>query len=76
VIFAAGLLLLIQGIAQVLRCLVCIRTGEWLLAADDVEETEVLLMEQASHDVLLHGSEAIDIVRPDGGHDPRGDNRS
>ena len=29
VIVAAGLLLLIQGVAQVLRCIVCIRTGEW-----------------------------------------------
>lgn len=76
VIFAAGLLLLIQGIAQVMRCLVCIRTGEWLRAADDVEETEVLLMQQSTHDVLAHGSEAIDIVRPDGGQHPRGDNRS
>jgi len=80
VIFAAGLLLLIQGIAQVMRCLVCIRTGEWLRAADDIEETEVLLMQQGAHDVLLHGSEAIDIVRPDtdksgGGQHPRGDNR-
>lgn len=66
VIVAAGLLLTLQGIAQVLRCVHCMRTGEWLPAADDVEETEVLLMEQGTHDVLAHGSEAIDIVRPSG----------
>ena len=28
VIVAAGVLMLIQGIAQVLRCIICIRTGE------------------------------------------------
>jgi TRAP-type mannitol/chloroaromatic compound transport system permease small subunit len=43
VIVAAGILLLIQGIAQVCRCLHCIRTGEWLPAEDDVQETEVML---------------------------------
>jgi TRAP-type mannitol/chloroaromatic compound transport system permease small subunit len=69
VIVAAGLLLLLQGVAQVMRCIHCARTNEWLRAADDIEETEVLLMEQGTHDILAHGSEAIDIVRPsdDGG---------
>lgn len=67
VIVAAGLLLVLQGIAQVLRCIHCMRTNEWLPAAEDVKETEVLLMEQGTHDVLAHGSEAIDIVRPSGG---------
>lgn len=43
VIVAAGILLLIQGIAQVLRAIICIRTGEWLIAAEDIEETEVQL---------------------------------
>jgi TRAP-type mannitol/chloroaromatic compound transport system permease small subunit len=49
VIVAAGGLLLFQGVAQVMRCIYCIRTGEWLeaLDGDDVEETEVLLMRQA-----------------------------
>jgi TRAP-type mannitol/chloroaromatic compound transport system permease small subunit len=43
VIVVAGVLLLIQGIAQVFRCIICIRTGEWLIAAEDVEETEARL---------------------------------
>jgi len=49
VIVAAGVLLLFQGVAQVMRCIYCIRTGDWLeaLDGDDVEETEVLLMRQA-----------------------------
>ena len=47
VIVAAGILLFIQGIAQVMRCIHCLRTGQWLEAeVDDVEETEVLLARQ------------------------------
>ncbi len=48
VISAAGALLFVQGIAQVFRCIICIRTGEWIKAEEDVQETEDLLMEQAT----------------------------
>jgi TRAP-type mannitol/chloroaromatic compound transport system permease small subunit len=48
VIVAAGILLFIQGIAQVLRCIVCLRTGAWLKAEDDVQETEDLLLKKAT----------------------------
>jgi TRAP-type mannitol/chloroaromatic compound transport system permease small subunit len=46
IIVAAGVLLLIQGAAQVCRCILCIKTGTWPEHAEDVEELEtVLLME-------------------------------
>jgi TRAP-type mannitol/chloroaromatic compound transport system permease small subunit len=62
VIVAAGVLLFIQGIAQVLRCIVCMRTGDWYRAADDVEETEkLLLMSREAREAILHGGEAIDV---------------
>lgn len=48
VIVAAGLLLFIQGIAQVFRCIHAIRTNEWLQAEEDVQETEDLLIAQAN----------------------------
>jgi TRAP-type mannitol/chloroaromatic compound transport system permease small subunit len=48
VIVAAGILLLIQGLAQVFRCIICIREGQWPPVASDVEETETLLMKQAA----------------------------
>jgi TRAP-type mannitol/chloroaromatic compound transport system permease small subunit len=48
VIVAAGILLLIQGLAQVFRCIICIREGQWPPLASDVEETETLLMKQAA----------------------------
>ena len=48
VIVAAGILLLIQGLAQVFRCIICMRTGVWLEGEEDVEETEQLLIKQAA----------------------------
>lgn len=48
VIVAAGILLLIQGIAQVFRCILCMRNGYWIEAEEDVEETEQILLKQAA----------------------------
>jgi len=42
----AGMLLLIQGVAQVFRCIICMRTGEWPAHAEDVEEMETVLLHQ------------------------------
>ena len=47
VLVAAGLLLVIQGVAQVFRCIVAIRTNEWVQAEADVMETEDLLIQKA-----------------------------
>ncbi len=46
VIFVTGLTLLIAGIAEVMRCLICIRTGAWLSRSGDVEELEDVLIKQ------------------------------
>lgn len=48
VIVLAGLLLFVQGIAQVFRCIHAIRTNEWLVADEDVQETEDLLIAEAN----------------------------
>lgn len=45
-IFVAGLTLLIAGIAEVMRCILCIRNGRWPRRSGDVEELEVILREQ------------------------------
>ena len=63
IIVAAGVLLLIQGLAQVCRCLLCLRTGEWLRNRDDIEEMETILLRQAERDSLTHGPEAFDVVQ-------------
>lgn len=46
ILVLAGLLLFIQGIAQVFRCIMCMREGYWRTAEVDVEETETLLMKE------------------------------
>jgi TRAP-type mannitol/chloroaromatic compound transport system permease small subunit len=68
-IVAAGILLLLQGIAQVFRCIVCLRTGEWIRAVDDIEETEKLLIETRSLEAIRHSGEAVDIPLPPGSRD-------
>lgn len=47
VMVAAGILLFLQGIAQVFRCIHCIRTNEWIAAEEDVMETEDILIKKA-----------------------------
>jgi len=40
----AGGLLLLQGLAELVRCWSAMRTGEWMERLDDVRETEDMLM--------------------------------
>ena len=40
----AGLLLLIIGISEIFRCIICIKTGKWPKRIDDVEETEKMIL--------------------------------
>lgn len=42
-----GGLMVIQGLAEVVRCVLCIRTGDWPPRLHDVEETEKIILEQA-----------------------------
>jgi TRAP-type mannitol/chloroaromatic compound transport system permease small subunit len=64
IIVVAGILLFIQGVAQVMRCIACIKTGEWQRAQEDVEETEKLAMEGKALDILHHSGEAVDVIDP------------
>jgi TRAP-type mannitol/chloroaromatic compound transport system permease small subunit len=43
--FGAGLIAL-QGLAEVLRCIVCLRTGDWVARLHDVEELETQILQQ------------------------------
>ena len=46
IIPAAGVLLFIQGMAQVARCILCIRENKWPEKIVDVEETETMILHQ------------------------------
>ncbi len=63
-IAAAGVLLLIQGIAQMCRCILAMKRGTWPPREGDIEELEAQLIRDAQRGVLKHGSEAVDVVVP------------
>jgi TRAP-type mannitol/chloroaromatic compound transport system permease small subunit len=45
----AGFLLMLQGAAEICRCIRAIREDRWMQRLSDVKETEQLLMEEAEH---------------------------
>jgi TRAP-type mannitol/chloroaromatic compound transport system permease small subunit len=49
VIPVAGLLLLLQGIVEIIRCVRCIRDGEWPSREADVEEVDVEKLKEMVH---------------------------
>src|SRR5712671_2647327 len=53
VIPIAGSLVMLQGVAEIVRCIVCLRTGEWPSRLSDVEEIDVI-------DTQLSKSEYVD----------------
>ena len=48
VIPIAGALVMLQGLAEILRCIVCLRSGAWPVRLEDVEEIDVV-GEQLAH---------------------------
>jgi TRAP-type mannitol/chloroaromatic compound transport system permease small subunit len=45
----AGGILLLQGIVEIIRCAICIRTGEWPSRVQDVEEVDVGKLKEMVH---------------------------
>jgi TRAP-type mannitol/chloroaromatic compound transport system permease small subunit len=44
----AGLIVLLQGLAEILRCIVCIKTGEWTPRLKDADEIDVVEQQLSS----------------------------
>jgi len=44
-----GVLMVLQGLVEVMRCIICIRTGEWPKRLHDVEELDKIMLEKAEH---------------------------
>jgi len=45
----AGAFLLLQGIVEIIRCVICIKQGEWPSRAEDVEEVDVDKLKEMVH---------------------------
>lgn len=71
IIPAAGILLCLQGFAEVLRCIICIRTGAWPDRLHDVEEMETAVLHQVQDEQRM-GFEA-EMPAPTGGYRPTTD---
>jgi TRAP-type mannitol/chloroaromatic compound transport system permease small subunit len=52
-----GVLLLLQGVAEVIRCILCIRLGAWPQRLHDVEETESVILREKQY-LAEHGEQA------------------
>jgi TRAP-type mannitol/chloroaromatic compound transport system permease small subunit len=50
----AGVVLLLQGISEVVRCWRCIRTGQWPPRLQDVEETESAILHLQEDEAKMH----------------------
>jgi TRAP-type mannitol/chloroaromatic compound transport system permease small subunit len=59
----AGVLLLLQGISEILRCIECIRDGHWPARLQDVEEMETA--------ILHHQEDEARKQRPGAPQEPR-----
>jgi TRAP-type mannitol/chloroaromatic compound transport system permease small subunit len=55
----AGLMLLMQGIVEIIRCVVCLRDGDWPSRSEDVEEVDVEKLKEMVH-VKDEDIEALD----------------
>lgn len=42
----AGFILLAQGLVEIVRCIVCLQTGQWPSRGDDVEEVDVAKLKE------------------------------
>jgi len=49
VIPLAGAFLLAQGLVEIVRCVICIKQGEWPSRVDDVEEVDVDKLKEMVH---------------------------
>jgi hypothetical protein len=61
-------LVMLQGLAEIVRCLVCLRTGAWPARLEDVEEIDVIdtqlghsqYVDEESRRAAMEGAKAID----------------
>ena len=66
----AGVLVMIQGLAEIVRCVVCLKTGEWPSRLKDVAETDVIeeqlahseYVDEESRKIAIEKAKAIDEV--------------
>ena len=75
IIPVAGAIILLQGFSEILRCIVCLRTGEWTPRLKDAEEMDVVAQqlsgstyidEEARREAIEHAKDIDDTARQRG----------
>ena len=64
VIPVAGALLLLQGVAETIRCILCLRSGHWPLREGDVEEVDVDKLKE-----MVQGTPTVELAESAPPHD-------
>jgi TRAP-type mannitol/chloroaromatic compound transport system permease small subunit len=59
----AGALIMLQGVAEIVRCVVCLKTGEWPSRLKDVAEIDVIEQQLAHSEYVDEESRKIAIER-------------
>jgi len=57
----AGFFVFLQGIAEAVRCVICLRTGEWPPRLHDVEETETMARHEYEDELEFSQEEDAEI---------------
>ena len=69
ILMALGAFILVQGIVEIIRCVICLRQGEWPSREEDVQEVDVDKLKDMVHvkDEDIAGLDKF-VVRQDGAH--------
>jgi TRAP-type mannitol/chloroaromatic compound transport system permease small subunit len=59
----AGALVMLQGVAEIVRCVVCLRTGEWPARLEDVAEMDVVEEQLAHSEYVSEEERKLAITR-------------
>lgn len=59
----AGVLVMLQGVAEIVRCIVCLKTGEWPSRLKDVSEIDVVEEQLAHSEYVDEESRKVAIAR-------------
>ena len=66
IIPVAGAIVLMQGIAEIVRCVVCLKTGEWPPRLKDAEEADVVAQQLAGSEYVDEESRKLAIEKSKG----------
>ena len=62
----AGAVVLMQGVAEIIRCVVCLKTGEWPERLKDAEESDVVAQQLAASEYVDEESRQLAIDKSKG----------